>query len=227
MRAVHRFVASRRPACPAGEERGVIASANENGAPADLLLEVALETEGGVALGQHLLIDRAVRLVAGVATLPERFVLEHIRPPLHGVTLEAGVVSAHDVRAAALHRGAFVWIVASGAAHLAFDDRMMVRQAKLRAHILMALETGLRVFLRIHDLPDIAAALHVQAARPMTRFAADLLLAIPGQARMCRGMEVARDRVVARFATFRSDECCSGDARRRHERARGATGNQN
>ena len=165
--------------------------------------------------------------MAGVAIQAQGFVLEHERPALHGVTLEAGVVTAHNIGAAALHRGALVRIVAGGAAHLALEHGMMMRQTELRLHIEVALETGLRVLLRVHDLANIAAALHMQTAGPMTRLAANVLVSITGQPRMRRGMKIAHDITVTGVAAFRADECCAGDSGRRHECARGTTGNEN
>lgn len=224
-------MAAGRPTGAAGEGTGVIASADHDGAGRSLLLEVAFQAKGGVALGEHPLIDRAVRLMAGVAALAQRFVFENKWPPLHGVALETGLVRAGYFRSSALHRRAFVWIVAIRAAHLPFQDRVVMRQRELRADIQMALETGLGRFFRIHDRARAAPAAHVQTARTVTRLAADFLFAVSlrFQTRMGRGVEIAGDGLMARLATFRSGKLSPGDAGRRDERARrrGRAGNQN
>jgi hypothetical protein len=74
------------------QPRGVIGIADENSAGRGLLLEMALQTKGGVALGQHALIDRAVRRVAAHTTLAQRLVFKDERSALRSVTLEAGSI---------------------------------------------------------------------------------------------------------------------------------------
>src|SRR6476469_1572821 len=81
----------------------MIAVPDENLAGAVLLLEMALEAEGGVALGEQALVHRAVRRMAAEAAFADRFVFENERPALGGVTLETGSVLAQQHRAAALH----------------------------------------------------------------------------------------------------------------------------
>ena len=77
--------------------------------------------------------------MANDTTLTHCLVLVHEWTALLRVTLETGFVSAHKSEAASselllnvcrgtLGRDAFVGFVAIAAAHLAFKDRMMVRQ---------------------------------------------------------------------------------------------------
>ena len=77
--------------------------------------------------------------MASGATLTHCFVLIDKWPALLRVTLEAGFVSAQESKAAGselllnicrgtLGRDPFVRFMAIAAAHLAFKDRMMVRQ---------------------------------------------------------------------------------------------------
>ena len=132
-----------RPARPAGERAGMIAAADHDNAGCGLRLGMALQAKGSVALGEHPLINRAMWLVAGVAALAQRFVLEDKRPALHGVTFETGLVRPGQLRAAALERRAFMRVVAVAAAYLAFKHRVTIGQRELRLHILMALETCL------------------------------------------------------------------------------------
>ena len=91
--------------------------------------------------------------MADHATLTQCFVLINKGTPLHGVTLEAGLVLAEESHATAFERllhigsAAFdchsdVRVVAIGTTHFAFEHRMAMGQLKLRAHFLVALETG-------------------------------------------------------------------------------------
>jgi hypothetical protein len=79
--------------------------------------------------------------MAGHATLTDRLVLIHKWAALLCVTLEAGFISSHkrkatrselllDVCRRALGRDPFVRFMAIAATHLAFEDRMVMRQLK-------------------------------------------------------------------------------------------------
>ena len=100
-----------------------------------LLLEMALQAERVVALVQHSLVDRAVRRMAGDATLANRFVFKNKRTALRRMTLETRVIRVHEhvpaaldrlvhARSAALNRHSLMRIVAIGAAHFPFQHRM-------------------------------------------------------------------------------------------------------
>jgi hypothetical protein len=89
------------------------------------------------------------------------------------VTFEAGFVSAQKSKAAAselllnicggaLDGDAFVRFMAIAAAHLAFQDRMMMRQLERRANVQVTLETRVRRFSRVDDRAGFAAGLDVQ-----------------------------------------------------------------
>jgi len=116
-----------------------------------------------------------------------------------------------------------VRVMAIGAAHLAFEHGMTMRQLKLRAHIQVTLETCFRRAPRIDDRVRGTAALHVQTARSVTRFASHVhgLLCFAArcftafsaalvydfafcslQARMRGGAKIARDVFVTRGAFF-------------------------
>ena len=113
-----------RPARAAGHRASMIAAADHENAGRGLRLGMALQAKGGIALGEHFLINRAMWLVAGVATLAQRLVLEDKRPALHGVTLETCLISPGQLRAPALDPGALMRVMAVAAAHLAFEDRV-------------------------------------------------------------------------------------------------------
>ena len=129
--------------------------ADKNSAGFSLLLEMAVQTERCVARDEHSLVDRAVRRMTDDAALAQRFVFEHERPALRGVTLETGFVSAEKSEATAFERLlrigstafdglALVRVMTITAAHLAFEHRMVMRQLELRAHIQVTLKTSFR-----------------------------------------------------------------------------------
>ena len=114
--------------------------------------------------------------MAAGATFFQRFMLEHEWAGLRDVTLEAGAVSTEEQRSAAFDLlrktcvPAFdciagVRIMAIGAAHLAFQHRMVMRHFKSRAHFEVTLETGVRRSSRINNLALITAAGDVETSR--------------------------------------------------------------
>ena len=138
-------MAARRPTRSLLQEARVIDVSNENVSGYFLLLEMAFDTKRRVALVQQALVDGAVRRMADGATLAQRLVLIYKRAALLRVTLEAGFVSAQESKAAAFERllnicwraldcHTDVRIVAIGAAHFAFQHRMVVRQLECRAN---------------------------------------------------------------------------------------------
>ena len=151
--------------------------------------------------------------MASGATLTHCFVLIDKRPALLCVTLEAGFVSAQESKAAAselllnicrsaLDCDPFVRFVAIAAAHLALKHRMMMRQLERRANFQVTLETSVRRLSRIDDRARAAASLNVQTPRPVTRFAAHVLVifSVRLEASVSGCPEVAHDLFVARRA---------------------------
>ena len=69
----------------------MIASADKDFARFGLLLEMAFQTKVCVPLGEHLVVDRAMRIVAGGAAFADCFVLENKWAALSGVTFCTGV----------------------------------------------------------------------------------------------------------------------------------------
>lgn len=144
------------------------------------------------------------------ATFADGFVFENKRAALRGVTLEARVILAEQshassfealwkIRAASLDRVALVRVVAIGATHFPFQHRMVMRQLKRGAHFRVALEASGRRFSRIDDCAFLAAALDVQAAGAVTRFATNVLgvVSLSFQARVSGRPEITRDRFMA------------------------------
>ena len=66
-----------------------------------LLLEVALQAEHLISLGQQLVVDGAMRVVAGHTSLAQCFVREYKRSSLLDVALEADFILAHQIGGAA------------------------------------------------------------------------------------------------------------------------------
>ena len=242
------FVASGRPASSLLQETGVIDIANKNSAGFSLLLEMAIQTQRRVSRVEHSLIDRAVWRMTHDTALAQCFVFINKGPTLRGVTFETGFVSAEKRQAAALERLlrigctgfdglAGMWVMTITTAHLAFEHGMAMRQLELRAHIQVTLKTRFRRSSRINDRVRGAAALHVQTARPMTRFASHVrglfcrcaalcLTAFSAalvynfrfcsfQARVRSRAKIARDVFVTRRAFFRADKFRAGNGWRR------------
>jgi len=169
--------------------------------------------------------------MADHAALAQCLMLVNKRAALRGVALKAGFVSTQESKTAAserlLHIGPVtldgdtdVRVVAIGAAHFAFQHRMMVRQLELCPHFQVTLETGLRIFPRIDDRVRRATALDVQTARPVARLAAHVLCVLsfchqPG-VRCCS--KITHNFFVAGPALLRADKLRARDARRRENR---------
>jgi hypothetical protein len=192
-------MAASRPARSLLQKIRVIDVSDENVPGYFLLLEMAFQTERGVAFIQQALVDGAVRRMADRATLADCLVLKHERTALLCVTLEAGFVSAQEsktagfklllnIRRRTFDRDPLVQFVTIGAAHLAFGYRMMVWQLERRANFQVTLETRFRRFSRIYDCASSAAGLDVQTPGSMARFAAHVRNLLWSFAALCAGL---------------------------------------
>ena len=189
-------MAAGRPTRPLLQKIRVIDVSDENGAGYFLLLEMAFQTKRRVALVQQALVHGAVRRMTDHTTLPQCLVLINKRAALLGVTLEAGFVSAQESKAAgfelllnirrrAFDRDAFVHLMTIGAAHFAFQHRMMVRQCERRANFEVTLETSFRRLPWIDDRTSPAAGFNVQTPRPVARLAAHVRDLLWSSAALC------------------------------------------
>jgi hypothetical protein len=144
-----------RPTRSLLQEARVIDVSNENVAGYFLLLEMAFQAKRRVALVQQALVDGAVGRMADHTTLSQCLVLVNPGTSLLCVTLEARFVSAQerepagfefllDICRRAFNRDAFVYLMTIGAAHLAFEHRMMMRQCERCANFEVTLEASLR-----------------------------------------------------------------------------------
>lgn len=137
-----------------------------------LYLGVATQAQICVALQEHLLVDRAMRIVANRAALAEGFVFEDKWPGLVPMTLRtAFVLPGHGQPAFRLQNVPAMRIVALDTIHVPFDDRMMLRQVEFGLDIHVTLETGRRVVSGVDDKVRVASGFDVFAARTVTGFA--------------------------------------------------------
>ena len=214
---------------------------NKNVSRHFLFLEMAFQTKRGIAFGEQALVHGAVRRMTNGAPLPQCLVLINKWAALRGVTLKAGFVSAQESQAAGFERLLNIWrrafdcdplvrLVTIGAAHFAFEYRMVMRQGERCANFQVTLETRLRRFARIDDRVRRAAAFHVQTTGPMTRLATDVLRVLSLRFQSCvrRCSEVARDPFVACGAFLGADELRAGNAGwRKNCSVGGAAGQKN
>ena len=164
-------VAARRPAGALPHAQCVVGTPDEKLAVADLL-EMAFQTEVGIANGEELGIDRPVDIVTGDASFAQGVVLKGVRPTFVGVAAEATFILRHQRGATANVNGAFVRRMAGGAGQFAFRHRMMARQAELAAHVEMALEADRFLCAGRLDLqpPTKAAGLGAAGGETERRF---------------------------------------------------------
>ena len=213
-------MATRRPASAARQPRSVVLAPDKDLSRRSLLLEMAPEAQVGVPRHQHLLIDGPVNGMAGSAAFANRLVFENKRPGLGRVTLPAGLVLGQQGRAAAFDRRSLVRVMTIATAYLPLEDRMMKREIELSALVQVAIEADLGRFAWINDGMSCTSALIVQAAGPVTRFAADILgiLSKRFQPNVSGRDEIARDGHVTLFAALRTGELRPRDLRRGHYR---------
>ena len=205
------LVATGAPAGAAHDKTPVLNPANEQTAGGGLLLEMALEAEGLIALSQHLVIDRPMHSVAAGAAFPHRFVLEDKRAALGLVAAAAGVVELGEGAAHATHTGSFMRIVAIAAADAAFWNGVMEREIKLAALVEVAIKANLRGAARVDDVAPPAPSIDVDAAGTVARFATDFEGIGPfgAQEGVIGGFEWLGDGLVTLGAGFGSDKLCS------------------
>src|SRR3989338_10497353 len=112
-------------------------------------------------------------LVTARAPRAQGFMLEHKRPALVFMALEAGLVDPFERRRGPGPHVFAVRVVAVGAAHLAFENWVVVGQSELGFFIEMALKASAGIFLGIDDATHslAAAGFRVQAAGPMAGLA--------------------------------------------------------
>lgn len=170
--AVDGGMAAGRPAGTEGEQGFVVHLSDPQFTGALLDLGVAFQAQVRVAFGEHFGVHRAVGAVAGDAALPIRLVFEDEGAGLLPMARAALFVQlGHAEAAGRLEDFAPMRVVALDAVHLAFDHRMMLRQAELHLDILVAAVTPLGIFARIEDQTRSAAGgFGVEAAGAVAAF---------------------------------------------------------
>ena len=115
-------------------------------------LRMAPEAEVRIALDQQLGVDAAMRVMAGGAAFPQRWMLKDEGSGLLPVALSAGFVQTRDCQPAGwLEDVAAMRIVALRAVHLLLQHRVVLRKLKFRLLLAMALETSCGAFAGIDD----------------------------------------------------------------------------
>lgn len=136
---------------------------------------MAAQAKVGVIINKHFLVDRTMRVVADRAAFAHRFMLENKRARLGHVALRATLIlPRHGQAALRFEDVTAVRVVAIHAIHVAFDDRMMLRQVKFRLYVQMTLKTGLRFFTGVDDEAGLAAGMDMLAARAVAGLATAL-----------------------------------------------------
>ena len=174
--AVDGRVASGRPTGSHLQQLGVVRIADVNASGGDartLNLRVTAQTQVGVARDEHFFVDRTVRIMAGGAAFAQRLMPEDERSRLLAMALGAAfILPGHGESARRFEDVAAVRVMALRAAHMSFDDRVMLREVEFGLNVEMALQTGGRVLAGIDDEFCAAAGLEVFAAGAVAGFTA-------------------------------------------------------
>ena len=127
-----------------------------------------------IALTQHFVVNRSVRLVASGTAILHAFMDEHEWAGLFAVALNTLLVLAGQAQAAGLFEDfTAMGVVAIHTIHLSLEDRMMLRKAELGMFLLVARQAGVGIGPRVVDEnPFSSAGRNVFAARAVTGFAA-------------------------------------------------------
>lgn len=170
-------------------------------------LGVTLQAQIVVPLNQHLVIGRTMGLMANRTAFPQGLVFIHHQAGLLSMAGRASIVSSTQAQATfGFKKIETVRIVALNATHPPLGYRMMLRQFEFRLLFQMTIEASLGLFARIDDkFSSATTALHMQTARPMTRFATNPTRhlgvdhAQPGVRAGSKGAGIIRVAVLAGF----------------------------
>lgn len=214
------------PAGALSDKRSVVDLANEHASRCSLDLSVAFQAEIHIALDEQFVVYGSVRVMTNDAAFAHRFVLEYKWTGLFAMAPGAGFIELrHRQAAGGFHDVRPVWIVALGAVHVPFDDRMMMGQAEFRVGAHMTAEARLRFLAGIEDelVPPLSAGLYVATGRSMARFATVLLCLARGTHEhpgMRAAVEFLGDRRMAVHAGLIAHEMRALDVQRLDHRPR-------
>src|ERR1043166_6336374 len=131
---------------------------------------MASQAEVAVRNGQHLAINRTMRLMPRRASLAQGSMFKDFLAALLPVATGARLVQARHGQAPAWFENvAAMRIVTLHAAHLFLQHRMVLRQGKLALDISMTSETGLRAAPWVDDKLS-SGRFHVPAGWPVASF---------------------------------------------------------
>ena len=139
------------------------------------MLEMAFNAENLITLHEHAGVDRTMHGVAGGAAFTHRFMFENEGSALGRVAFAASIAFDRERGSPADDSLALMRVMTIPARNLALQHRMMVREVEFTPFVQVTLKTSVRRFARINNCLVSAAGLVVNAARPVTRFAADIL----------------------------------------------------
>jgi hypothetical protein len=196
---------------PATDEN---ASAGEH----PLNLSVAAEAEVGIRRGEHFGVDRAVRVMAGGATLAQGGVLINKRFGLFPMALGTGLIQSRPGQAGRrFHDVQAMRIMALNAIHLALEDGMVLGKMKLNLRLQMTPDAGLGIAARVDDeffqaaLPSRSDVFAPWAVAGFASVLASHLAVIHMEPGMGAAGKNARNFVVAIRAGLVADEGCAFD----------------
>jgi hypothetical protein len=218
VRAVNGRMAAGCPTRCQLQPRCMIHVADVNLPACRLHLCVAAQAEIRVALGQHLLIDRAVRDMADDAAFTHCLMFKHKRAGLIAMTLRAAfILPRHSEPACGFEDVIAMRVMALHTVHVAFDDRMMLWQVKFCVDVKMTQKARGWIFARVYDEAGTAAGLDVFTARTVAGFAARLAshCRIAGMNSSVRtGRKFSDNVLVAVCAGLVADKMCAGNLQR-------------
>jgi hypothetical protein len=137
-----------------------------------LRLRMAAQAQVGIVGDEHFLVDGTMRVVTNRATFAQCFMFKNEWARLVLVALRATLVLLrHGQAASRFEDVAAVRVMAIHAAHVTFDDWMMLRQIEFGLYIQMALKAGVGFFTGIDDEAGRTAGTNMLTARPMAGFA--------------------------------------------------------
>ena len=183
---------------------------------------MATETKVGIVVYQQLFINGTVRVVTNRAALPQCLVLKDKGPRLRLMTARATLILPRHCQAALRFKDvSSVRVVAIHAVHIAFNDRMMLRQIEFGLSVQMALETGCGIFSRIDDEAGRATTSNMFAAWTVAGLASALPChgcALDMQPRVRAGREFADNLRVTIRACAVADVVRTRNFKRSHNR---------
>ena len=186
------------------QKRTVIDFTDQNLSRVKLHLRMASQTKLRVSLNEHFVVDGSVRLMARCASVLHPFVDKHKGARLFAMTLRTLLVLPSKAESACLFENVSpMGIMAVDAVHLSFKDGVVLRKAKLRMFLLMAVQARLRVSAGVVDKDRFATpSLYVLATRSVARFTTAYFVKVCfflEEPRMNAAGKLSRDFCVAVF----------------------------